>query len=163
MTTYYSQIRTFVSAVAALDATADAITFAPAQPIDIKRWGYIMTETLKDASACTVALDHRVTAGTDTGRLEIDTIVLATGLALGKGVVKELVLPVAEESGSSTEDGSTRNVSGTGPLQVDPGEEVIFQVTDAASTGDVTFFLEYYELPINLDSRNTDNITVVTS
>ncbi len=159
MTTYYSNVRSFVSAVAALDSTGDKITFAPAVPIDIKRWGYICTETAKDATACTVALDHRVTAGSDTGRLEIDTIVLATAVALGKGVVTEVLLPVAQ---ATAEDGSLRDVSGAGPLQVDPGEEVIFQVTDAAVTGDVTYFLEYYELPHNLDTRNSANITVVT-
>jgi len=152
-------MRSFVSPVAALDAAADAITFTPAVPIDIKRWGYIVSETAKDATACTVALDHRPTAGSETGRVEVDTIVLATALALGKGVVKELILPVAQVT---AEDGSLRDVSGTGPFQVDPGEEVIFEVTDAAVTGDVVYFLEYYELPYNLDTRNSANLTVVT-
>ena len=162
MTTYYSHSRIFQVAAAAADSTGDKGGFAPVVPIDIVRWGYIVDETALDVGAgFTVALDHRVTAGTDTGRVAIDTIVRTTDLALGKGVVKELILAVSQ---ATAEDGSLRDVSGTGPFQVDPGEEVIFEVTDAAdTTGDVQYWFEYYELPQNLDSRNTTNMTTVTS
>lgn len=162
MGTYYSERKIFEVAAAAADSTGDKGSFAPVVPIDIIRWGYIVETTALDVGAgFTVALDHQPTAGSATGRVEVDTIVRTTDLALGKGVVKELTLPVAQ---ATAEDGSLRDVSGTGPFQVDPGEAVVFEVTDAAdTTGDVKYWFEYYELPQNLDTRNSTNMTVVTS
>lgn len=162
MGTYYTERKIFqlksVDATSAADVTDGE--FAPVVPIDIVRWGYICDQTLLDVGVTfNIALDHRPTAGSDTGRVEIDEIVRTTDLALGKGVVRELVLAVAQVT---AEDGSLRDVSGTGPFQVDPGEEVVIQVTDAADTGgDITVWFEYFELPQNLDTRNTTNMTVV--
>ncbi len=161
---YYGERKIFqvkgVDATSAADVTNGE--FAPVVPIDIIRWGYIVDQTALDVGAgFTVDLDHRVTAGTDTGRVQVDTIVRTTDLALGNGVVKELILAVAQ---ATAEDGSLRDVSGTGPFQVDPGEEVVLQVSDAAdTTGNITLYFEYFELPQNLDTRNSTNMTIVTS
>ncbi len=162
MGTYYTERKIFQLKSVLATSAADVGDFTPVVPIDIIRWGYIVDQTILDVGAgFTLALDHRPTAGSDSGRVEIDTIVRTSDLALGKGVVKELVLPVAQVT---AEDGSLRDVSGTGPFQVDPGEEIVFEVTDQADTnGDITVWFEYYELPQNLDARNTTNMTTVTS
>ena len=161
MTTYYSSTRTDISSQVTLNSTGDKYTFTPVMPIDVKRWGFIADVLVDVGAGLTVAMDHRPTAGSDTGRVEVDTIVRTSDVAAGKGLVTEVVLPVSQVT---AEDGSLRDVSGTGPFQVDPGEQLVFEVTDAADTaGTGLFFLEYYELPHNLDTRNTGNLTVVTS
>lgn len=162
MGTYHTERKIFEVAGAAADSTGDKGRFSPVVPIDIIRWGYLVDTTALDVGAgFTVAIDHQPTANSASGRVAIDTIVRTTDLALGKGVVKELILAVSQVT---AEDGSLRDVSGTGPFQVDPGESVVFEVTDAAdTTGTVKYWFEYYELPQNLDTRNTDNITVVTA
>lgn len=123
-------------------ATAeDKVFWAPARPVNIVRWGFIMDVPL-DVGTALVAheLDLRPTIKSDTDRVEgatdsdgVDTaggsITLpATDIAAGKGVF--------------------HNVSPK--LLVDPGEEVVIQCSVAPDTsGDAFYFIEYEQEPFH--------------
>ena len=121
-----------LGALLAFDGTGDRVTFTPARPVNIVRWGIIVAVLLDVGAAFTIKADFRPTANSDTGRGDGDVgdITLTADVAVGLGVY-------------------TEEVSGAGngqKFKVDPGEQVVFQVTDAAdTTGDGWIFVEYEE------------------
>jgi len=124
--------------------TGDKYIVTPSVPIDIYRWGIIYT-TAKDATSMVVTLAKRVTAGSDTGRVVQDTMTDTAARAAGVVVQRETILPVAQ---ATAEDGSLRNVDPAGPIEINPGQEAVFAVTDAAdATGIGYIFVEYIEKP----------------
>ncbi len=144
MPNVYSTRKTIESAIVALNSTGDKFTFTPGQPVDIIRWGIVPTTLLDLGVGFTGALDFRPTAGSDASRVNgsvaggVDTaggtITRTADVALGAGVYHNL----------------------SSPLEVDPGEEVVFEVTDAADTsGDGVIFIEYFEKPFVGDSNRT--------
>ncbi len=139
------------------NAIGDKFIFTPAAPVDIYRWGYVTYEAQDpDAGGFVIALDKRITAGSDTGRVEQATITRADAEVTGAGkeVYNRVVLPVAEVVSG---DGSKFNVGPNGPLHLSPGEEAVIEVTNAvgaASTGVV--FIEYADLAF--EQADTDAI-----
>ena len=129
------------------NSTGDKYIYTPCGPIEIYRWGFITDVAMDpDAGGFVIALDHRITAGSDTGRTEKATITRADAetVAAGKLVYGRVEIPVAEATGV---DGSKVNVGPNGPLRVNPGEQAVIEVTNAvgaASTGYV--FIEYADL-----------------
>lgn len=132
------------------NATGDKYIYTPCAPIDVYRWGFITDAAMDpDAGGFVLALDHRITAGSDTGRTEKATITRADAetVAAGKLVYGRVEIAVAE---TVAVDGSKVNVDPAGPLRVNPGEQVVIEVTNAvgaASTGYV--FIEYADLAFN--------------
>ena len=129
-----------VSATQTMNATGDKFTLTPSVPIDIIRWGVIVDNTLIDVGAgMTIKMDHRPTAGSDTDRTDgtpstAEDLVTTVDILAGKGAYVEL-----DE-----------------PFEVDPGEEVVFQVTDAADTaGNGFIFVHYRPRPFVGDSGVT--------
>lgn len=107
-----------------LNAAADLLVFTPSKPIDLVRFGFIIDGATASGTTLVLSLDKRVKAGTDTDRVELDTLSPAATVAQGKGAYKDL---------------ATRE-------EIDPGEEVIVEVKTAAgvaATGRV--FIEYVE------------------
>lgn len=134
------------------NATGDKFLFAPAQPIDVYRYGFITIEAMDpDAGGFVIDLDLRPTVGSDTSRANIETITRADAdtVAAGKIVYKDVILAVAAAAGDDSLGGatvqtSTLNVGPTGPKHVTPGQELVIEVSNAvgaASTGYV--FIEY--------------------
>jgi hypothetical protein len=124
--------------VLAFDGTGDLVTFTPARPVNIVRWGIIVAVILDVGAGFTMKADFRPTANSDTDRGDGDVgdITTTTDVAVGKGIYTEEVLG----------DGSGSGVSAEQKFKVDPGEQVVFQVTDAAdTTGDGWIFVEYEE------------------
>ena len=117
-----------------LAATAqDKAIFVPARPVNIVRWGYIVTTVLGDTTQVlamdfipaagfgdlsTDRVDGAVTAGVDTAG---GTITSGEATAVGKGHFHDVVPK----------------------LKVDPGEAVVIQATAAPSSGDYYIFIEY--------------------
>lgn len=139
------------------NALGDKFILTPARPVDIIRWGYI-TDTAQDpdAGGFKIALDHRPTAGSDTGRVEKATITRADAevSAAGAVIYNDVILAVAE---ATSADGSKYNVGPAGPLRVEPGQQAVIEVTDAngaASTGYV--FIEYEEQPFKLSGATRE-------
>lgn len=130
------------------NATGDKFIITPAAPIDIYRYGAVFdAATDPDAGGFVLALDWRPTAGSDSSRAEIMTLTRADAetSAAGTGIYGKVVVAVAQATGS---DGSLVNVGPSGPLEVDPGEQAVIEVTNAvgaASTGYV--WVEYVQHP----------------
>lgn len=128
-------------------SAADIGFFTPGQPVDIVRWG-IIADTLIDVGAgMVIKADHRITAGSDTGRTDgtVGDLTFGTDedIAQGDGVYTEVVSPGVT--------GFTKT-----PFEVDPGEQVVFQVTDQADTaGTCRIFVEFIEKPFVGDSART--------
>lgn len=118
----------FVTASLALTTTGDKATFAPGQPINVRRIAVIANALIDVGAGMTIKVDHRPTAGSDTGRTDGigKDLVVAADIAQGKGEYAEL----------PTE------------FEVDPGEELVVQVTDAADTAGTGYVvIEYQRKP----------------
>lgn len=134
--------KTVESASLAVNSTGDKFTFTPGQPVDILRWGIIADALIDVGVGMAIKADHRPTAGSDTGRGDgnVGDITITVDLAQGAGLFTEDVSGVANKT----------------PFQVDPGEQVVFEVTDAADTaGTAIIFVEYLEKPFVGDSNVT--------
>lgn len=153
--------RTIVSALATptgsggpvdFNATGDKFIYTPVVKTEVYRYGFVANAAMDpDAGGFVLALDHRPTAGSDTNRTEKATITRTDTQTVAAGgiIYRELDLEVAEATG---DDGvSIVNVGPAGPVVVNPGEELVIEVTNAvgaASTGYV--FIEVVESPFDL-------------
>ncbi len=153
--TEYLQKRTIISVLptptdvqggpVVFTSTGDKFIYTPLNPVDVLRWGLITNALLDVGAGFVLALDYRPTAGSDTNRAEKSTISTgSTDVAAGKVVFNMAV--GADTDGETAEDGTTRFVGPTGPVQVDPGSELVIEVTDAADTAGTGYvFLEVLE------------------
>ncbi len=142
MTSTYIERHSEVSSQQDLTATGDKFTFTPARPVNIIRWGVIADALIDVGVGMTIKADFRPTAGSDTGRGDgnVGDITVTADIAQGKGAYTE------EVSGAGTKQ----------KFQVDPGEQVVFQVTDAADTaGTGLIFVEYEEEGFQGDTNVT--------
>ena len=111
------------------------MVFTPGAPVNIVRWGVIADSLIDVGAGMTIKADHRPTAGSDSGR--------------GDGNVGDITVTadIAQGKGAFTEECATA-ASTAIPVKflVDPGEQVVFQVTDAADTGGTGMIFVEYEL-----------------
>jgi hypothetical protein len=123
----------------AITSTGDKAFWSPGMtPHVVRGWALIVTTGIQAADPVTVSLDKRITAGSDTGRVNDLTAsaVIPGGTVAGKVYYK---------------DGFQAKVS--------PGEELVFEVTDASAAGALTFVLllePSWEEPLN----NTNMVKV---
>lgn len=112
-----------------LNTLADVTTWAPIVPHKITMVGLVIDNDI--AAVGVVKFDKRITAGSDTGRGDGDvaTLNLTTAHTQGKLVYKEI------------------------NVMVNPGQEVVLEVTDvtgAADTADAVMWVEpVWEHPAN--------------
>lgn len=129
--------KTEVSDQVDLTSTGDKLVWTPGTPVNIIRWGIIADALIDVGAGMTVKMDHRPTAGSDSSRTDgtpstAVNLVTAVDVAAGKGIYVDL----------------------SEAFEVDPGEEVVFQVTDAPDTaGTGVIFIEYDRLPFQNDSN----------
>ncbi len=118
-------------------ATGDEVVFTPAAPVNIVRWGFIVTTLLDVGAGATFAMDKRVTAGSDTGRVNGSTD--ANGVDTAGGT---MTVTADKAVGTCI----YHNVSPQ--FKVNPGEQAVIAVDNAADTGgDGIWFIEYEEEP----------------
>lgn len=133
-------------------ATGDKFIYTPANPSDVYRWGLVNDTAMVSGTSFVMALDKRVTAGTDTGRVQMDTITRTTDMAAGTGLFSQSILPVAQAAGSDNRTTppipTYYNVEPAGPVQVNPGQQLVLEVTDAATSGTGYVWIEFVEYPI---------------
>ena len=142
------------TAVVALDGTGDVFIFAPGVPVEVMRWGFIVTTLLDVGVGFTIAADKTNSAGT-RGDGDLGTITTTADVATEDGLWTENVSPDV-------------TLHPTEPHLLIPGELMTLQVTDAAdTTGDGHAFIEYRKLPFVGDSASPvnwlANMTQVTS
>ena len=102
----------------AITTTGDKLFWAPSQPCYIRQFIGTVTTATTAADPATIALEKRITAGSDTGRVTtgVPAITIPGGTAAGASYYKA-------------------NLS----FLVSPGEQIVLKVTDASAAGAVTF------------------------
>lgn len=136
-----------------LTATANdkKLIFAPTVPIDVYRFGVLVTTTL-GGTAGRLDLYHYPNYDLSTGRLLIASATLGSLYAAGKMVYRDVLVAVAAAAGEDSLSGgvtsqtSTINVDPTGPLTVLPGQAVGIELgVVVAAAGQGHLFIEYAE------------------
>ncbi len=145
MSSIYENHRVEVSAQINVNSTGDKMTFTPGMPVNIVRWGIIADALIDVGAGMTIKADHRPTAGSDSSR--------------GDGDVGDITVTgdITQGEGAYTEECASAASTAVGAkFEVDPGEQVVFQVTDAADTsGTGHIFVEYELIPFVGDSGLT--------
>lgn len=126
--------------------------FTPARPIDIVRWGYIVT-TAKDATSMALTLSKRPNAGSASGKTVIGTITDTAARAVGAVVYQEPGSLATQAATQSTGiDNSLVNVHPAGLFHFSVGQELSIELTDVADvSGQGYLFIEYLEYPFNVN------------
>lgn len=133
--------------------------FTPSRPIDVIRWGYIVTAA-KDATSMALTLSRRPNAGSAAGKVVIGTITDTAARAVGAVVYQEPgTLTTAAATQSVGSDGSLVNVDPVGPWHVSEGQELSIELTDVADvSGSGYLFIEFLEYPFS----SSDAVGAVT-
>ena len=113
------------SGVVALDSAADVLVITPVAPMEIIMFGFMVTIVLT-GTGLDLSLDKRVTAGTDTGRVEQDVLDANLAVAVAKGMFLQLA----------------------SPLKLIPGEQAVIEVKVAATAGDGVVWAMTKPLPL---------------
>lgn len=128
------------TAQVALTSTGDKYTFTPSTVVEVVRWGIVADALLDVGAGLTVAADYRPTAGSDTGRVDADigSVTTAADIAQGKVWNDELA----------------------SPYKLIPGEQAVFEVTDAADTaGTGILYIHYRRRPWHPELTDYANVT----
>ena len=147
-------------------STGSKWAFRTSRPIDIIRWGIIATVDINVGARLTVVADFRPKIGEDTGLINgeasggMGVIDLGTSavpahttgdVAEGTGVYTNLV----SSAGITLQSGASLQTKTEVPFQLDPGEEIIFAVDDAAdTTGNGYMFVHF--VPRGFHDRSLD-------
>lgn len=156
-------------------STGVVAAFAPPVPIEILRFGIIVdsAEALDVGVSFSIDLIKYPTAGSSTNAVTIGTITRTADVAAGGVVVNNLDAEPAQTSGDDTlYSGTTSQTSlvNTAPrdrttvptkYQIMPGQQVVFDLTDAADTaGKGYVFIEYVERGwVDADVSNLIEVT----
>ena len=134
-----------VSSQVVFTTTGDKVTFTPSQPIDVIGFGLITDALLDVGAGMVLKLDHRPTAGSDSSRTD--------------GLTPDGAASAQNLSTSTTDiaAGDFAYVIFTRPYEVDPGEQLVAEVTDAADTAGTGFiFLIYQKRPFAWKSNSSN-------
>lgn len=127
-----------------LTNVGDAFKFSPTVPVDVVRWGFTVTTTAQVGAGMAVTGDWRPTVGSDTNRV---TGSVSGGVDTGLGSIT---------ASADIAAGKMAYHECSSPFEVDPGEEVVLKVSNAADTAGVArFFIEYIVKPFVGDSGVT--------
>ncbi len=126
---------TEISAQVGMTSLGDKMTFMQAVPVNIVRWGVIANALIDVGAGFTIKGDFRPTAGSDASRGDGDVgdITVTADIAQGKGIYTE------ECATAATPAVPTK-------FKLDPGEQVVFEVTDIADTAGTGMIFVEYEL-----------------
>ena len=133
----------------AMDSTGDKATFSKGIPVDVIRWGVLADALIDVGAGFTMKCDKRPTMGSDASRGDGDFGDITT------------IVDIAQGAGVYTEEITATAVTNSVPNfnELDPGEELVFQVTDAADTaGTGIVFIEYRVRPFVGDSNITSGL-----
>lgn len=151
----------------AFTSTGDKMVLTALAPIRLLKWGFLITGTAmaQTSSAFAMKLSMRPTAGSDTNRVDLDTLttVASSSYALGFGGYRETYAPSTANvvTPPSTVPaggplGNTGNTIEAGQQQytLAVGQQWVIDVTTASdNTGTGKLFFEYVLLPISKPSQ----------
>ena len=142
---------TEVSAQVSFTSTGDKLVFTPGRPINVIRWGLVADALIDVGAGMIVACDFRPTAGSDASRTNGS---VSSGVDTAGGTISTSTTDVAAGAGLF------HDVVAAGYFQVNPGEQIVIEVTDAADTAGTGYvFIEYIPQPFQGEaSSGLDNI-----
>lgn len=118
--------KTYNAVGQSLNSAADILRVPIVKPVVVQRFGFIVDNGTDSGTSVIVSLDKRVDTGTDTGRVELDTLQPAATVTQGDGVYKDLAAR----------------------QELVPGEELIFEVKTVAGVASTAIpFIEVIEYP----------------
>lgn len=125
---------------------ADVVTFTPTKPVDVLRFGLIVTTATATGTDLNLELDWRPTAGSETDRETIASLSPTASVEQGKGLYKDVVADNDPDAGSAPKR-----------VQVDPGEQLVVEVeTAGAADSEGVVFIEYVERAFQHTSSDED-------
>lgn len=145
-------------------STGDKFIFTAAAPVRLLKWGFMVANTAvaQTSSAMQFNLDQRVTAGSDTGRVNIDTLTTAasSSYALGTGAYRDpwttstqATTPASQQSSAGPEGETFYLYSGQAQMVLKAGQQWVIKCQVASdNTGQGKLFIEYELLPISKPS-----------
>ena len=132
-----------------IDSSSGAYEFVPGVPVDVYRAAFVVTTGVTHGgSGATVDIYHRPTAGSSGSQVKQATWLIPPTVA-GKVAYKDLVLPVAETTGL---DGSKVNVGPGGPIRIEAGQSILFDVNSEGTAGAGYLVIEFVKLPFAGDT-----------
>jgi len=117
----------------ALDALADVLTFMPSRPIEIVRWGFVVSVLLDNTPAALVAALDVDPQGAGARAASAQTLV-CTGVdrAIGDTII---CVPAS-------------------PIAMEPGDRAFIEITTAATAGDGFPFVQYRPRGFHINDLN---------
>lgn len=129
-----TNFQSWESAVVAIDAAADAATFTPSGPVRVVRIGVTGTTAYTHGSGAIIKADKNMSDGDGTyTRGDGDGGIITVDSSFNAGLV---------------------NYHEPAPYELNPGDQLIFQVTQAATAGDGVVWVEYEHLPFQSGSKD---------
>lgn len=130
-----TNFQSWESAEVAIDSTGDKATFTPSAPVRVVRIGVTGTTSYTHGSGAVIAADKNISDGDGTyTRGDADGGELTVDSGFDAGLVNY-------------------NEPSAGYV-LDPGDQLIFQVTQAASAGDGVVWVEYERLAFQSGSSD---------
>ena len=144
-----------------LSGTGLSLTYVTPVPIDLYRWGYIVSVALDATTDLIAGLNVQTPAATDVVK---QTATFANAAAAGSVLSVKVLLPTAQTTGEDALGGATvqtslLDVAPAGPVRVPAGSEIEIEITQAATSGSAYGFIEFVEF----DMPNTDIATTDTT
>lgn len=148
-----------------LSGTGVSLNYYTPVPIDIYRWGYIVTVALDATTDLVAALNIQTPEATDVPFQQATfTDSAAAGSVLSVNVINEAAQTSGEDTltGGTTPQTSLINTAPEGPIRVPAGSQIEIEITTAATSGTAFGFIEFVEFDMpNTTQATTDSTLAI--
>lgn len=141
-----------------LSGTGVSLNFYTPVPIDIYRWGYIITVALDATTDLVAGLNIQTPEATD---VPYQTATFTANAAAGSVLSVNVINPAAQTTGEDALGGATVQTSlidaaPEGPIRVPAGSQVEIEITTGATSGTGYGWIEFVEFDMpNVDIATT--------
>lgn len=157
--------RRFIGATDDLSGTGDSIVYRTPVPIDLYRWGYIITVALDATQDLIATLNVETPEATD---VPFQQATFTANAAAGSVLSVDVINPAAQTAGEDTlTGGSTPQTSlidqaPEGPIRVPAGSEIVIEITQGGTSGTGFGFIEFVEHDMpNTQVATTDPLIAI--
>lgn len=146
MSNYYLHDTVHTTALNALDidSASGEYIFAPGVPVDVYKVGFVVSTAITHGgSGATVDIYKRPDPANSGAQSLLKTWTIAPAVA-GKVPFTKMILPVASSTGV---DGSHIENGPAGPVRLNAGQAMVFDVNSQGTAGAGYLFIEFIKLP----------------
>lgn len=123
----------WVSAQVNLGTTGDKATFRAGQPCEVVRWGFVADAAVTSGASAAVVADKSDYSGANRGAADGGSITFTADLAVDIGHYHEPAKPI----------------------ELGQHQQLVFECTDAVTSGTVVLFVHYKVRPAHSDDKRT--------